>query len=54
MRYSIGQDMTFVTLALIAALALLSQHPFTAGFFFVIAILFITFEHQIYEYIKSV
>jgi hypothetical protein len=53
MRYSISQDLTFVVLALIAALALISRHPFTAGFFFIIAVLFVTFEHQIYEYIKS-
>lgn len=54
MRYSIGQDLTFVILALIAALALLSNHPFTAASFFIVAILFVTFEHQIYKYVKSV
>lgn len=51
--YSIGQDIVFVILALISALALLSQHAITAFAFFILAILYIIFEHKIYSYVKS-
>ncbi|MBW2972092.1 hypothetical protein KY359_03575 [Candidatus Woesearchaeota archaeon] len=52
-RYTLGQNIIFVILALISALALLSQHMLIATIFFAIAILFIIFEHDIYAYVKS-
>jgi hypothetical protein len=53
MRYSIGQDLTFIVLALISSLALISQHAFTAAAFFIMAIIFVLYEHKIYQYVKE-
>jgi len=53
MRYSIGQDMIFVILALISTLALLSKHAVIAVVFFALALIFVIYEHQIFQYIRS-
>jgi hypothetical protein len=53
MRYSIGQDLMFIILALISSLALLSEHLLTATVFFALSILFIIFEHQAYDYVNK-
>ncbi|MBN1543889.1 hypothetical protein JW898_00325 [Candidatus Woesearchaeota archaeon] len=53
MRYSLGQDMIFVIMALISALALLSQHAGVSAAFFIISILFIIYENRIYAYLKE-
>ncbi len=53
MQYTLGKDMIFVILALISSLAMLSQHAMTATIFFGLAILFIVFEHQIFDYLGS-
>ena len=53
MRYSLGQDMIFVILALIAALALISSHAVIAFSFFIVSILFVLFEHKIFDYVRS-
>lgn len=53
MRYSLGQDVIFVILALIASLSLLSQHPVTAFIFFILSITFVTYENKLHDYIKS-
>lgn len=45
--------MIFVILALISALALLSRHPWVSAAFFAISLIFICYEHRIYEYIKT-
>ncbi|NQU78764.1 hypothetical protein HQ545_03255 [Candidatus Woesearchaeota archaeon] len=52
-KYTLGQDMIFIILALIAALGLLSKHTITAISFFTISLLFVIFEHKIYDYVKS-
>lgn len=52
-RYSFGQDLIFVILALIAALALMSQHAVVASIFFILSIAFVSYEHKIYNYVKS-
>jgi len=53
MKYSIGQDMIFLILALVSSLALLSEHPIVAFVFFGLAIVFVVFEHDIFEYVRS-
>jgi hypothetical protein len=53
MKYSTGQDMMFVILALISALALLSEHAAVAFVFLVLSILFVIYEHRIFNYIRS-
>ena len=53
MRISIGQDMIFVILALISALALISEHPIVCYVFLVLSLLFVIYEHKIFEYVKN-
>ena len=53
MKYSPGQDMVFVILALIASLALISEHVITSFIFLILSIGFILFEHQIFKYVQS-
>ncbi|MBU2561499.1 MAG: hypothetical protein KKD17_04320 [Nanoarchaeota archaeon] len=53
MRYSLGQDLIFVIMALTSALALLSQHPGVSAVFFIISILFVIYEHKVYAYLKE-
>jgi hypothetical protein len=50
---SLANDITFVVLALISTFSLLSEHLLLATVFFIIAIAFIIFEHQIVDYIKT-
>jgi formate/nitrite transporter FocA (FNT family) len=54
MYYSLGQDLTFVVLTFISALSLLNQHELLAIIFCVLALAFISFEHQIADYVKNV
>jgi predicted membrane protein len=53
MRYKYGQNIIFFILAAISALALLSEHPFVSIVFFVLAIAFVIYENQIYDYVRS-
>lgn len=53
MNYAPSKDMIFVILALISAFALLAEHPLVAIIFFVLSIVFVYYEHQIYDYVKS-
>ncbi|MBW2967440.1 hypothetical protein KY362_03055 [Candidatus Woesearchaeota archaeon] len=53
MNYSTGNDLVFVVLALASALALLSKQGIAAAVFFVLALAYIIFEHQINDYLKS-
>jgi len=53
MQYTLGKDLIFVILALISSLALLSQHAIISISFFGLAILFIIFEHQIFDYVRD-
>lgn len=45
--------MIFVILALIASFALLAEHPIVASVFFVLSLVFVYYEHDIYNYVKS-
>ena len=53
MKYPISQDMIFVILTLIAALALLAEYPIVSIVFFLGSLLFVYYEHDIYAYVKS-
>jgi hypothetical protein len=53
MRYTLAQQIIFVILALIAAIALLSEHPVISLVFFVLALVFVYFEHRIIAYVRS-
>ena len=53
MGYTIGQDMIFVILALISALAMLSEQAVISFIFFLLAILFVSFEKHIFEYVRN-
>lgn len=53
MHYSVSIDIIFVVLTLISSFALLSEHLLTSAIFFISSIIFIFFEHQIYNYINS-
>ncbi|MFH1064475.1 MAG: hypothetical protein V1729_05320 [Candidatus Woesearchaeota archaeon] len=52
-RYSLGQDMVFIILALISAFALLSKNSVLAIAFFALAMIFVLVEDKITEYIRS-
>ena len=51
--YTLAQDMIFVILTLISALALFSEHLAISIVSFVLAALFISYENRIYEYVKK-
>ncbi len=53
MRYAPSQDTIFVVLTLIAALALLAEHPLVSILFFAGSLLFVYYEHDIYNYVRS-
>jgi hypothetical protein len=53
MYYSLGKDLVFVILALISSLCLLSQQELLATIFFILAIGYILFEHNISAYIQN-
>lgn len=53
MIYSLGRDIMFVVLALIASLAMISQHWILCSVFFVLSILYVVFEYDIEEYVKN-
>ncbi len=52
-RYSLGQDLVFIILALIASFALLSKNAVVSIAFFALAIIFVLLEDRITEYIRS-
>ena len=53
MNYAISKDIIFIILALISTFALLSEHPLISTAFFASSIVFVYYEHKIYDYVKS-
>lgn len=53
MNHTLGKDIIFVILALVAALAMLGEHPIVSYTFFVLSILFVVYEHRIFDYVKN-
>jgi hypothetical protein len=54
MRYSLGHDLVFTILTLIASLFLISRLGLLSALFAILAIVYVCMEHKITYYLKTI